>query len=197
MAPSAPGVTSVSGKKLPSKNLFQRLFFESRDYYYARIWLCKATGNGNDFEKIGDEPIGVVRMANKLREKASDRRVETWVKHNGEWISSDLRNEVFARAFIISESEYDTDLTFDLFPKLDYTFTCPFNLWIKKKESKQKIIKWNVLFGAIISLPFSVAGTYLTKTPGDIWPFATVVLFLHAFISIGLMLSKYDRFDRK
>jgi len=192
MAPSAPGVTSVSGKKLPSKNLFQRFFFETRDYYYARIWLCKSTGHGDDYEKIGDEPIGIVKMGGKLREKASNRRVEAWVKHNGAWISSDLRNEVFVRAFTISETEYETDLAFDLFPTLDYTFTCPFNLWIKKKESKQKIIKWNILSATIISLPFSCAGSFLTETHGDIWSVMTVILFFHIVIATGFILTKYD-----
>ena len=184
----APTSTMTHGSKTPSG--FQTItkfirggFVDDDEPLYARVQLCQLV---NGEVRYGEEPIGIIQVSSKDVAYMKKKNTTTWVKYEGNWISSDQREAWFVRAVPITKIEYETDIAFELFPKLPVTRR-PVRSWVKDTNNKRRMLKWN-MFSSVFSLPMSSLCTQLMETPGDFWAWSAVVLFVHAMISIACFI---------
>ena len=189
MAPSSPGMVGSgnaagNGVGMPRvAGVFASLVRGKGDLYYARVWLTAKMGES--FVKLREEPSGVVEFFTK----DTDSTDEVWVKINGEWVSSHQDHGTFVRAYTITKVEYETDLAFELWPKLKYT-SRPIRSWFKKH--RKKLITWNMLFAGFVGLPMMATSSIFALASGDFWSRMTVATFLYVLISViaGIMVDR-------
>ncbi len=146
---------------------------------YARVWKCK--GTSSDYKKINEEPDGIIIWEDlDGRPKWSTDDI-WWMKIDGEWLSSHSDDDMFARAYPITESEYGTDIAFGLFERLKVTRR-PFRTWYN--NNRPLILKWNI-FGAVLSvIMLSYCTGKVTRDEFDVWAAAGMFFAVWSVASI-------------
>ena len=114
----APPVPTPTAKPSP----------RAKDFRYLRVWDAVWDGEIACFDRVSEEPVGVVH---------ADMGTEFWLKIDGQWrsrheMTADKKGFVYE---IVSQSEYETDLAFELFPTLKITYR-PVRQWIKRNTNK-------------------------------------------------------------
>ena len=199
MAPSAPGMPSMRGSSSGTSGILvfadgiTSRFIDSLSTertFYGRVWECYNCPSTGSLKKISEEPIGVI-TTNIPKQTLTEN--ELWVKHDGEWKSSHQKNDVFVRAYPITKEEYETDLAFDLFPKLKIT-SRPVRTYIEKR--KGKLYQLNLVIASIASLPLGFQCISWSDKLFDMWFTFGVAFFIHAGISIFHVAFQNMRDDK-
>ena len=156
---------------------------------YARVRRCVRPGN--KIKHLDEAPIGLVCVSEKEKKFMQDRNTVVWVKYNGDWISSDVSNDIFVRAYPITKEEYETDLEFDLYDKLRITRR-PIRSWFRNPKNKRRLFNWNLVVAGIVSLP---GAFFLAEQSigGDFGGYTAVIMMLHALVSLFFLWRDIGR----